>query len=58
MRNSTLFHVLREQNISLYVSVDTDAVLAKKKRTEIAVAFSVLFLSVGIVFYINLQNCP
>ena len=31
MRNRTLFHVLQEHNISLYASVDTDVVLAKKR---------------------------
>jgi len=51
VRGFISFHVLRKQNISLYASMDTDAALAKK-RTEIAFAFSVLFLSVGIVFYL------
>ena len=49
--HSALFHVLRKQNISLYAFAPTNVVLVKKKRTESAKTFSVLFLLVGNVFY-------
>ena len=35
MCGSTLFHVLRKQNISLYAFVSSNAVLVKKKRRGI-----------------------
>ena len=55
MCGSTLFHVLRKQNISLYAFVSSNAVLVKKKDKEF-LQFFVLFLLVGILIFILLYR--
>ena len=55
MCGSTLFHVLRKQNISLYAFVPTKAVLVKKKDEEF-LQFFVLFLWVGVLIFILLYR--
>ena len=55
MCGSTLFHVLRKQNISLYAFVSSNAVLVKKKDEEF-LQFFVLFLLVGNLIFILLYR--
>ena len=55
---STLFHVLRKQNISLYAFVSSNAVLVKKKGREIFAILRPFPVGRYFDFYIALSQIP